>query len=72
MARFRTKLNDILVSVTWGDLSRKYFGKPSSWLHNKLDAAENSRDGFTDEERQQFKGALCDLAERIRRVAENV
>lgn len=72
MAKFRTKLNDILVSVSWGDLSREYFGKPSSWLHHKLDAVEGSGDGSTEEERQQFKGALCDLAERIRRVADTI
>lgn len=72
MAKFRTKLNDILVSVSWGDLSREYFGKPSSWLHNKLEANEGSEGCFTEEERQQFKGALCDLADRIRMVADSI
>ena len=72
MAKFRTKLNDILVSVSWGDLSREYFGKPSSWLHNKLEANEGSEDCFTEEELQQFKGALCDLADRIRRAADSI
>lgn len=72
MAKFRTKLNDILVNVSWGQIALDYFGKKPSWLHYKLESEVGSEDGFTDEELLQFKGALCDLADRIRRVADSL
>ena len=72
MAKFRTKLNDILVNVSWGEIAMNYFGQKSSWLYHKLEAEVGSEDGFTDEELLLFKGALCDLADRIRRVADSL
>lgn len=70
----RQKLYDLLVAISWADLSRTYFKKSSSWLYHKLDG----RDGngkpteFTPEETMQLKGALCDLADRIRHAADNI
>ena len=71
---FRQKLKDILVEVSWAEISRQYFGKSSSWLYHKLDGIDgNGGEGqFSEAELQQFKGALCDLADRIRRVADSL
>ena len=67
-------LGDILVSISWLDIARRYFGKSSSWLYHKLDGIDGNggEGGFTDAELEQFKGALCDLADRIRRVADSL
>ena len=70
----RQKLDDLLVAISWADLSRTYFGKSSSWLYHKMDG----RDGngkpttFTAEEQEQLKGALIDLSNRIRKAAETI
>ena len=70
----RQKLYDLLVAISWADLSRTYFGKSSSWLYHKMDG----RDGngkpttFTAEEQEQLKGALIDLSNRIRKAAETI
>lgn len=71
---FRQKLKDILLDVSWAKISKRYFGKSSSWIYHKLDCIDGNggEGGFTDEELQQFKGALCDLADRIRRVADSL
>ena len=71
---FREKLSDILVEVSWGHLSMEYFGKSPSWLYHKLDGIDGNGKpvSLTDEELVQFKGALCDLADRIRRVADSL
>lgn len=67
-------LDDIIIDVSWGRLSNDYFGKSSSWIYNKL----HGRDGngghgeFTAEEKEQLKGALCDIADRIRRAADKI
>lgn len=70
----RQKVYDLLVAISWADLSRTYFGKSSSWLYHKLDGRDGSGKptSFTPEETQQLKGALADLSDRIRRVADSI
>lgn len=67
-------MSDILLDISWARLSTRYFGKSRSWLHRKLDGI-NSNGGvgeFSAEEKQQLKGALCDLSERIRQAAGKI
>lgn len=70
----KAKMSDILVAVSWREIARTYFGKSSSWLYHKLDGIDgNGRPGgFTSDEAEQLKGALCDLADRIRRAADSI
>lgn len=69
----KARLSDILMHVSWGDVSREYFGKSGSWLYHKLNGHDGNRPiSFTEEERQKLKGALVDLAERIRKAADNI
>ncbi len=68
----KTKMTDILVSISWADLSRRYFGKSNSWLYHKMDGRDGNGKptSFTPEEAEILKGALCDLADRIRKAAD--
>lgn len=68
----KQQLKDIALDVTWSKISQKYFGKSASWIYNKLDEIDDNggKGGFTDEEKLQFKGALYDLSDRIRRTAD--
>ncbi len=70
----KAKMKDILVSISWADLSRKYFGKSNSWLYHKMDGRDGNGKptAFTPEEAEQLKGALCDLADRIRKAADQI
>lgn len=74
MTPTKSKLQDILLMITWGKISNQYFGKSSSWIYNKM----NNRDGnggegtFTEEEIATLKGALVDFADRIRRCADSL
>lgn len=67
-------LSDILLDISWAKLSTNYFGKSRSWLHQKLDGRNSNggEGGFTEEEKQQLKGALCDIADRIRKAADQI
>ena len=66
-------LNDILLDVTWAKIAKRYFGKSSSWMYNKLNGTDGSGvGGFTDAETEQLKEALLDLSARIRAVAEGL
>ncbi len=66
----KAELQDILLSISWADLSKTYFGRSNSWLYHKLDGLNGIE--FSDEEKQTLKGALVDLADRIRRAADNI
>ena len=59
----KARLSDILMHVSWGDISREYFGKSGSWLYHKLNGIDGNKKPteFTLEERYQLKGALIDL-----------
>ena len=70
----KAKLADILMHVSWGDISREYFGKSGSWLYHKLDGIDGNKKptGFSEEEKYQLKSALVDLSDRIRRAADRI
>ena len=70
----REQVWDIIVEVSWGQISEQYFGKSRSWLAKKMNGKGfNGGEGdFTEEEKEQLKGALFDLSERIRKVAYQI
>lgn len=71
----KQRLGDILLTVSWRDIARRYFGKSSSWLYHKLDGIKSDGTpggGFTPEEARQLAAALNDTAERIRMAASSL
>lgn len=67
-------LNDILLAVSWREMSHQYFGKNSAWLYHKLDGVDDKGNSceLTQSEQEQLKKALYDLADRIRRAADKI
>ena len=65
---------DILVAISWGEIARTYFHRSPSWLYHKLNQVDGNKKptDFTPEELAQFKGALVDLSDRIRRGADSL
>lgn len=74
MDTVKAQLSDLLISISWSDLARRYFGKSGSWLYHKLDGIDGNKrpTEFTYEEKVLLLGALVDLSERIRRAAETL
>lgn len=70
----KAELEDILLSISWSDLSKTYFGKSNSWLYHKLDGIDGNKKptDFSEEEKYILKGALVDLSDRIRRAADRI
>jgi len=67
----REQVWDIIVEVSWGQISEQYFGKSRSWLSKKMNG-KGFNGGVPEEEKEQLKGALFDLSERIRKVAYQI
>lgn len=74
IANMKKQLCDVLMLLSWREMAWQYFNKSSSWLYHKLDGIDGNggKGGFTPEEAQQLKGALCDVADRIRRAADTI
>lgn len=70
----KRKVRDILISISWRDIAHKYFGQPSTWLYQKLEAADEHGNvvGFNEKETEQFKEALRDLARRLNKCADEI
>lgn len=70
----KAQLADLLVSISWADLAKRYFNRSGSWLYHKLDGIDGNKKPteFSAEEREQLRGALIDLSERIRRAADSI
>lgn len=70
----KKQLEDILLAISWWELAHRYFEKSGSWLYHKLDGVDGNKKPteFTMEERYQLKGALVDLADRIRKAADSI
>lgn len=70
----KQRLQDILLSVSWRDIANTYFDRSASWLYHKLDGIDGNGGvgGFTDKEKDQLRGALVDLSDRLRRAADNI
>ena len=68
------QLADIDDNISWGAVAKEYFNKSASWFYHKMDGIDCNRKPteFNLEERIQLKGALCDLADRIRRAADRI
>lgn len=68
------QLDDIILDVSWADISRTYFGKSSSWMYNKLNGkdANGEYDEFSDAEKEALRNALFDISARIRKAAEKL
>ena len=68
----KQKMSDVLVDISIGRLSMRYFGKSPSWLYHKINRAiVNGKPAeFTADEVARLKNALHDIAGRIERVAE--
>ena len=61
------------MAISWRDFANTYFHRSSSWFYHKLDGIDgNGGEGGFTEEAEQIRGALIDLSERIRRVAESI
>ena len=70
----KQKLRDLLVAISWADLSRTYFGKSNSWLYHKMDGVDGNGKPtqFTEEELETLKFALKDLSNRISTAADSL
>ena len=67
-------MRDIIVDISWANISKKYFGKSRSWLSQKMNGFDGNKSEteFSEKDRQTLKDALLDLAQRIEACANKI
>ena len=68
-------LDDIYDLITWSELAKSYFPDHSvSWFYNKMRGVDGNggKGDFSAAERYALKGALNDIADRIRKASEKL
>ena len=70
----KQRIQDIQMVVSWREIAHAYFDKSASWLYHKLDGIDGNGGvgGFTEEEKAQLRGALCDVSNRLRAAADRI
>ncbi len=69
----RKALADVYEDINWAYLAKNYFGKSRSWLYHKFSGMNNGKpDDFNDVDRERLKGALYDIADRLRKTADTL
>ena len=69
----RQVLSDVYEDINWAYLAQNYFGKSRSWLYHKFSGRNNGNpDDFSDVDRERLKGALVDIANRLRMTADKL
>ena len=63
----RRKVEDIYDIVPWFEVAESY--KPYTWLSSKF---TKDNDEFTEEEVENLRNALLDIAERIKNSAQKI
>lgn len=73
-SKVRSALRDIDLNISWGHIARDYFQKSVSWFYQRLNEVDGHGNPceFSTEEKEQLRGALVDLSDRIRRAAEKI
>lgn len=73
-SKVRTALHDIDLNISWGHIARDYFQKSVSWFYQRLNEVDGHGNPceFSQEEKEQLRGALIDLSNRIRRAADKI
>lgn len=71
---FCKKIDDILLAVSWREVAGNYLHKTPKWLYEHLNGIDDEKNivEFTEEEKQELKHALTDLAKRINAAADKI
>ena len=70
----KKRMREIYLAVSWREVSRTYFDKSVSWFQQKMYGIDGNGGvgGFTEDEKNMLRGALCEVSNRIRAAADRI
>lgn len=74
MAHTTKALEDLLLFVKWGNVSKEYFGYSRGWIYQRLNGYDGNGNecDFTEDQKETLKSALLDLSDRLKAAAEKI
>lgn len=74
MTEFSKTLEPVQYFVVWSYVARRYFDKSPAWLTCKRHGYDGNggTTDFTKEEKETLREALFDMADTMRKVAEEI
>ncbi|MCQ2213999.1 MAG: DUF5053 domain-containing protein [Bacteroidaceae bacterium] len=70
----KSRMDDILLAISWREMARNYFGKSPSWFYHKMNGIDGNggKGGFTEQEAETLRNALLDLSSRLQSAASKI
>lgn len=67
-------LEDLLLYIKWGNVSKEYFGYSRGWIYQRLNGYDGNGNecDFSDAQKETLREALLDLSDRLREAAERI
>ena len=74
MTKTTESLDDIMLLLKWGNISKDYFGFSRAWIYQRLNGYDGNgkESDFTPEQTETLKSALHDIARRIDEAADKL
>lgn len=67
-------MEDLLLYIKWGNVSKEYFGYSRGWIYQRLNGYDGNGNecDFSDAQKETLREALLDLSDRLREAAERI
>lgn len=74
MSKVVDSLNDALLYIKWGNISKDYFGFSRGWIYQRLNGYDgNGKEcDFTESQKETLRQALRDLASKLNQAADEI
>lgn len=74
MAKITDRMEDIMLYIKWGNISKEYFGFSKSWIYQRLNGYDGNGNDceFTEEQKETLRIALRDIARKLNDAADNL
>jgi hypothetical protein len=74
MAGSIKQLNDVLLYLKWGNISKDYFGFSRGWIYQRLNGYDGNGEpcDFTESQKEILREALKDISKKLSEAADNL
>ncbi len=74
MTEVMKNLDDVLLYIKWGNISKDYFGFSRSWIYQRLNGYDGNGNPceLTPDQKETLRNALHDIADRIHAAADKI
>lgn len=74
MTSILKQLEEVALYIKWGNVSRDYLGFSRSWIYQRLNGYDGNGNAceFTDQQKEDLRKAMRDIAARLNDIADKL